>query len=146
MILEESGCVRLTPREFDLIRQRAALNGKTVNAITTVDELLAAVIEGLQPSMAADLLRFLERRGADQVSDLRPTPRLPVRKPPKPTAEEAKLKKVAARWLIKRDDADFPPEDQARFESWLNESDENRRIYAALERAWNWSLFLLKPD
>jgi Domain of unknown function (DUF4880) len=146
MILEKGGRVRLTPREFDLIRQSAALNGKTVNAITTLDELLAAVVDGLQPSMAADLLEFLEQRSAKRDSELRPTRRRPAKNLPRPTAEEAKRENAAARWLIERDDPDFSSDHQARFESWLNESDENRRMYEAMERAWSWALSWLKPN
>jgi hypothetical protein len=107
MILEPGGRVRLTPRELDLIRRSAALNGKTVTTIATLDELLAAVVEGLQPSMAADLLRFLERRSAPQNEDPRPTPRQPAGSPPRLSAEETKRGNAAARWLIERNDPDF---------------------------------------
>ena len=60
MIFESNGCVRLTPHELNCLRQRSAQNGEVVNAIKTRDELLAAVIGGLTPCVAEDLLEFLE--------------------------------------------------------------------------------------
>ena len=53
MILEKGGRVRLTPREFDLIRQSAARNGKTVNAITTLDELRDRLPQNSRNHMAS---------------------------------------------------------------------------------------------
>ena len=61
MIVEKGGRVRLTSSELDLLRMRAALNGRTVGPIDTLDDLLYAIIDALQPSMAAGLLAFLEQ-------------------------------------------------------------------------------------
>ncbi len=57
MIFESNDCVRLTPHELNRLRQRNAQNGEVVNAIK---KLLAAVIGGLTPCVAEDLLEFLE--------------------------------------------------------------------------------------
>ena len=61
MIFEKNGRVRLTPHELNLLRSNAGLEGKTIQKISTIDELLAAVLAGLPAVIAADLLQFLER-------------------------------------------------------------------------------------
>lgn len=67
MIFGPRRTVRLTPSELNELRRANAKVGLVVNEITTVDELLAATVSGLDPALQEDLLAFLDG-DADEVS------------------------------------------------------------------------------
>jgi hypothetical protein len=69
VILREDGRVRLTRHEINMLRRYAARQGRTIGVIETVDELFAAVLDGLPPSIAANLLDFLETNRAQPTTE-----------------------------------------------------------------------------
>lgn len=70
MIFEKNDRVRLTPGEFNRLRQLNARNGEAVNDIKTRDELLAATLGALSSELATDMLEFLET-GSSQLTQKR---------------------------------------------------------------------------
>jgi transmembrane sensor len=48
----------------------------------------------------------------------------------------AHTEEIAARWLLRREEADWSGEDQAEFDSWLDATVENKVAYWRLEHGW----------
>jgi transmembrane sensor len=51
-------------------------------------------------------------------------------------SDAAHTEEIAARWLLRREEADWSGEDQAEFEEWLEASTENKVAYWRLEHGW----------
>lgn len=54
----------LTDAELNVLRQRAAQNGRAINSVSTESELLEALIAGLDDATVTDMLAFLDARDA----------------------------------------------------------------------------------
>lgn len=64
MIKTSDNHIRLTDTELNVLRRRAAKNGIAVNAVSTVSQLLEAIIDGLDETTVNDMLDFLASRDA----------------------------------------------------------------------------------
>lgn len=62
LIDKNSGTVRLTKPELQLVRSMAADNGYTINKVTTLSEAMEAHIKALPPQTVLDMLQFIEAR------------------------------------------------------------------------------------
>lgn len=47
------------------------------------------------------------------------------------------LHEAAAAWLVRRQDADWQPEDEAALQQWLTESEAHRQAFADVARTWH---------
>jgi transmembrane sensor len=46
------------------------------------------------------------------------------------------IEERAALWLLRREESDWTPDEEAEFQAWLNESDANKVSYWRLEQGW----------
>lgn len=69
MIFRDKTRVRLTRSELNLLRQRNAQNGIVIAEVKTTPQLLEAVIGGLSPERADDLLAFMDAHSTSDGKD-----------------------------------------------------------------------------
>ena len=51
-------------------------------------------------------------------------------------SDSASTEEISARWLLRREEADWSGEDQVEFDKWLNSNMENKVAYWRLEHGW----------